>query len=101
MQTDAKLGQPAGTRHRIGRGVGPDHQACGPQDPVPMRFFDGLVDRRIKSEIVGANDKPPQLAISRLRRNWKNSTPSRTRRRIICGLLIISASSEAILRRRK
>jgi hypothetical protein len=42
-----------------------------------------------------------QLASSRVRRNWKNSTPSRSRRRIISGLLIISASSEAILPRRK
>ena len=69
-----------------------------------MGGFDGLVDRDVAAEIVGADDQlpgrlprlVPQLAISRWRRNWKNSRPSRTRRRIICGLLIISASSEAI-----
>jgi hypothetical protein len=69
MEADAKLGQPMGARHRIGRRVSPDHQARGRQDPMPMRFFDGLVDGRVQTEIVGANDQPPQLAISRLRRN--------------------------------
>jgi hypothetical protein len=42
-----------------------------------------------------------QPAISRLRRNWKNSTPSRSRRFIISGLRIISPTSEAIFLRRK
>jgi len=34
-----------------------------------MCLFDSLVDPRVEPEIVGANDQPPQLAISRLRRN--------------------------------
>jgi hypothetical protein len=34
-----------------------------------MRFFDGLVDGRVEPEIVRTDDQPPQLAISRLRRN--------------------------------
>jgi hypothetical protein len=29
MQADPKLRQPAGARHRVGRGVSPDHQTCG------------------------------------------------------------------------
>ena len=78
-----------------------DHQAGGRQNAVPVRLLDRLVDGGIEPEIVGADDQAPQLAISRLRRNWKNSTPSRSRRRIISGLLIISATSEAILPRRK
>ena len=70
-----------------------------------MGLLDRLVDRDIATEIIGGDDQPPrrqsQLAISRSRRNWKNSMPSRSRRRIISGLLSISPSSEAILRRRK
>src|SRR5262245_54488689 len=96
MQTNAKLRQPAGTRHRIGGGSSDDHQARSGEDPVTMRLFDCLVDRRVEPEIVGADDQSPQLVISRPRRNWKNSTPSRRRRRIICGLFTISATSEAI-----
>ena len=101
MQTDAKLGQPAGTRHRIGGSIPPDHQARGGEDPVPMRSFDRLVDCRVEPEIVGADDQLPQLVISRLRKNWKNSTPSRRRRRIICGLFTISPTMAAILPERK
>jgi hypothetical protein len=36
---------------------------------MPVRFLNGLVDGRVEPEIVGADDQPPQLAISRLRRN--------------------------------
>jgi len=82
--------------HRIARGRASDHQARGRQDPVAVCLFDRLVDRNVEAKIVGADDQLPQLAISRLRRNWKNSTPSRSRRRSICGLLTISATSEAI-----
>ena len=96
MQTDAKFGQPAGPRHRIGGGTSADHQARSGEDPMPVRLFDRLVDRRVEPEIVGADDQSLQLVISRPRKNWKNSTPSRRRRRIMCGLLIISATSEAI-----
>ena len=35
------------------------------------------------------------------RRNWKNSTPSRSRRFIIVGLVTISATIDAILPERK
>jgi hypothetical protein len=70
-----------------------------------MSPFDRLVDCDVAAKIIGGDNEPPrrqrQLAISRSRRNWKNSTPSRTRRRIISGLLIISPSNAAILRRRK
>jgi hypothetical protein len=69
MQADAKLRQPAGAGHCIGRRLATDHQARGRQDPMPMRFFDGLVDGKIEPEIVRADDQAPQLAISRLRRN--------------------------------
>jgi len=101
VQADTKLGQSVGAGYRIGRSRASDHQARGRQDAIAVCLFDGLVDRRVEPEIVGADDQPLQPAISRLRRNWKNSTPSRSRRRIICGLLTISATSEAIFLRRK
>ena len=40
-------------------------------------------------------------AVWRSRRNWKNSTPSRKRRFIICGLRTISPTMEAIFGARK
>ena len=101
MQADAQIRQTTGARHGVSRGGGADHQARGRQNAAPVRFLDGFVDGGIEPEIVRADDQASQLAISRLRRNWKNSTPSRNRRRIISGLLIISATREAILPRRK
>jgi hypothetical protein len=101
MQADPQVRQATGTGYRVGDGGGADHQARGRQNAVPVGLRDSFVDGGVQPEIVGADDQAPQFAISRLRRNWKNSTPSRSRRRIISGLLIISATSEAILPRRK
>ena len=69
MQTHAKLGQPAGARHRIGGSISRNHQARGGEDPVPIRLLDRLVDSRVETEIVSADDQLPQLVISRLRKN--------------------------------
>jgi hypothetical protein len=88
-------------RHGIYHGGAADHQARDRQNAVLVGLFDGFVDGRVEPEIVRADDQASQLAISRLRKNWKNSTPSRKRRLIISGLLIISATKEAILPRRK
>ena len=105
VKTDMEVRVAPCPRDGVGRSWGTDHQASGGQDAVAMRPLDRLIDRNIATEIIGGDDQPPeaqgQLAISRSRRNWKNSRPSRTRRRIISGLLSISPSSEAILRRRK
>ena len=68
MQSDSQPRQQPGTRHRIRRCRRTDHQARGRQDPVPMRLLDSLIDGRVEPEIVGADDQPPQPAISRLRR---------------------------------
>ncbi len=46
-------------------------------------------------------DNCPYAALCRSRRNWKNSTPSRNRRFIICGLRTISPTIEAIFGARK
>jgi hypothetical protein len=69
MQADVQIRAPAGACHCIGGSIASDHQARGRKDSAPMRFFDGLVDGKVDPEIVGADDQPPQLAISRLRRN--------------------------------
>ncbi len=105
VQPDAQRAEATCPCDRIRRGRRADHQAGARQNAVAMRLLDRVVGCDIAAEIVSRNDQPPcrqpQLAISRSRRNWKNSTPSRTRRRIISGLFSISPSSDAILRRRK
>jgi hypothetical protein len=83
MEADPQVRQATGTSSRIGDGRGADHQARGRQNAVPVGLFDSFVDGGVEPEIVGTNDQASQPAISRLRRNWKNSTPSRRRRRII------------------
>ena len=69
MKSDAQVGQAAGTRYGVGRGRRPDHQARGRQYAAPMRLLDRLVDGDVEPEIVGADNEPPQPAISRWRRN--------------------------------
>jgi hypothetical protein len=101
MQADTQPRHTTGAGHSIDGGRGADHQASGCQNPVPVRLLYSFIDSGIEAEIVRTDNQALQLAISRLRRNWKNSTPSRSRRRIICGLLIISATNDAIFPRRK
>ena len=59
--------------------------------------------RRPRRPIGGETTRPPppHAALCRSRRNWKNSTPSRSRRFIICGLRTISPTMEAIFGARK
>jgi hypothetical protein len=83
VQPDPEIWQPAGARHGIDRRRGRDHQARGRQNTVPMGGFYCFVYSRVEPEIICTDDQAFQLAISLLRRNWKNSTPSRSRRRII------------------
>ena len=67
-----------------------------------MRDLDGLVDLFRKAEVVGGDDQSFQSAASRRSfRNWKNSTPSRRRRFIICGERTISLTIAAIFGARK
>ena len=91
----------AGPRPSNGRG----------EDAITVGALDSLVDLDGKAEIIGRDDEflarvPPHAAFEdaaprRSRRNWKNSTPSRSRRFIIVGLSTISATMEAILLLRK
>jgi hypothetical protein len=65
-----------------------------------MGALNAFVDRLGQAEIVGGDDQAFRryryAALCRSRRNWKNSTPSRRRRFIICGLRTISPTIEAI-----
>ena len=102
MKADAQARHMPGPRHRVGRGGLCRHQARRRQDAVAKRLLDGLVDLGRQPEIIGRNDEMLQLASSlRSLRKWKNSTPSRRRRFIICGLRTISPTMEAILPERK
>ena len=88
-------------RHGVTRRRRTDHEAGAGQHAVAMRGLDRLVDGRVETEIVSADDESLQLAICRSRRKWKNSTPSRKRRFIIVGLRTISLTIEAIFPARK
>jgi len=103
MQADAEPRQTARAGDRVGGGRRADHQAGAGQNTVAACRLDGAVDGFVEAEIIGADDEPPrrQCAVSRSRRNWKNSTPSRRRRTIISGLRTISPTIEAILPARK
>lgn len=102
MQADAQPRQFVRTRDRILRGGACDHEACGGEDAPLMRDLDGVIDLRREPEIVGGDDELSQCAGSpRWRRKRKNSTPSRRRRFIMSGLMIISPTIEAILGARK
>ena len=79
-----------------------DHQARRAENAAPVRLFDRGVDRFAEPEIVRRNRQPIQWADSRRsRRNEKNSSPSRNRRRITSGLRIISVAMAAIFGARK
>ncbi len=101
MQSDGKGRQRLGPPHRVRRGGSSDHQAGGGEHAVAVRPLHRLVDQFRQTEIVGGDDEPLQAALWRSRRNWKNSTPSRSRRFIICGLRAISPTIAAIFGARK
>ncbi len=102
VQADAQARESARATQRIVGGRSADHQACGRQDAAPVRLFDGDVDLIRQAEIIGRYDQVLQCATPlRCRRNWKNSMPSRRRRRIISGLRIISETMAAIFGARK
>ena len=101
MQADAQTGQAPRARDRVRRGCTADHQAgCG-EDAQVVRGLDGRIDLRREPEIIGRDNQTLQSAISRSRRNLKNSSPSRSRRFIISGLRSISPTIDAIFGARK
>ena len=102
MQPDAQVRQPPRPLDRVGSCGATDHEACRAQNTAPVRFLDGGIDRFAEAEVVRRDYQPVQCAISRRsRRKEKNSTPSRSRRIIICGLRTISPMIEAIFGARK
>jgi hypothetical protein len=105
-QNNVKPDAQARQRTRAFDGVGccrsADHQARRAENAAPVRLFDRGVDRFAEPEIVRRNRQPIQWADSRRsRRNEKNSSPSRKRRRITSGLRTISAALDAIFGARK
>ena len=102
MQAHAQPRQPLRARDRVLRGGACHHEACGSEDAALMRDLDCVVDLGSEPEIVGGDDELSQCAGSpRWRRKRKNSTPSRKRRFIMSGLMIISPTIDAILGARK
>ena len=98
VQPHAQRGHAACPHHRISGSGRPDHEARGGDNAGPVGDLHRLVDFVRASEIVCGDDQRLQCTNSRRsRRKWKNSTPSRNRRRIICGLTSISPTIEAIL----
>jgi len=57
MQADAQSRQTPCPRHRIVRRRRSNHEAGTGQHAIAMRGFDRLVDRRVESEIVSADDE--------------------------------------------
>ena len=82
-----------------------DHQAGSRQNPFAMGQLDRVVDFAGGAEIVRGDDQALQkletIMSSRVRRNWKNSTPSRKRRTIISRDVSISPTISAIFEGRK
>ena len=102
MKADPKLRQPSRAGHRVGAAAARHHQARRRKNSVAMRDLDSLVDLFRKAEVVGGDDQSLQRAASRRSlRNWKNSTPSRSLRFIICGERTISLTIAAIFGARK
>ena len=110
VQPNAQAGKAPRAPDGVGRRRRRDHQACRGQDADAVGPLHRLVDLEAETEIVGRDDEAFCLtrrhaafetAARRSRRNWKNSMPSRSRRRIISGLRTISATMAAILPLRK
>jgi hypothetical protein len=101
MEPDAQTPKMAPPCNGVRRRSGGDHQACRSEDPLFMRQLHAGIDLGGEPKIVGCDDEALQSAISRSRRNLKNSAPSRIRRFIISGLRTISPTIEAIFGTRK
>src|ERR1700733_2169877 len=102
VKPDAQPRQFTRASDGVGRGRSADHETCGAENAAPVRLFDRGIDRFAEPEIVRRYRQPIQCADSRRsRRNEKNSSPSRRRRRIISGLRTISEAIAAIFGARK
>ena len=101
MESDAQFGKTARASDCVRRRCGGHHQARRTKDALFVRHLHGGVDLGRETKIVGRDDEMLQSAISRSRKNLKNSIPSRNRRFIISGLRTISPTIEAIFGARK
>jgi hypothetical protein len=102
MKADTQFGHAVGAANCIRRCGRADHQACCAQNAGAMRNLDRFVDLDGQTKIICRDDQVVQCACSLCcRRNWMNSTLSRRRRFITCGLRIISHAMAAIFGARK
>ena len=102
MQADAQRRQLSRQVDRLLRRRSRYHQTRRSQHTVAMRAFNGGVDLRRQTEVVGGNDEETQWLTFRCsRRKAKNSTASRRRRCSISRLRSISPTIDAIFGARK
>src|SRR5579863_2633212 len=101
MQANTQGRQAPRASHGVRCGRAANHQTRGGQRARAMGGLDCLVDLACSAEVVRRDDECFQGVSWRVRKKRKNSTPSRSRRFIICGLAIISATMAAILLGRK
>ena len=98
--------QPVCPSDRVRRSLARHHEACCVEHAGKVGPLNCLVHGGGQAEIIRREDDlaaggHSQAALLRSRMNWKNSTPSRNRRFIICGLRTISPTMAAILGARK
>ncbi len=102
MKSDAQARHRSSAPHRVLDRAARRHQTGRGEDSLLVRDLDRLVHFARQAEIVRCDDETAQCAkLLRSRRNEKNSTPSRSRRRSISGLFAISATIAAIFGARK
>ena len=104
VKPHAQPRRPLGPRHGVVTARSGDHQAGRRQDTVAMADLDRLIDLFRRAEVVGGDDQPPgqeTIMSSRVRRNWKNSTPSRSLRTSMSREVSISPTISAIFDGRK
>ena len=104
MQADAQARQARARARTASAAAGPATiRLAASSTPSRCARSTASLTASAQPEIVGGEDRdaPLQAALWRSRRNWKNSTPSRSRRFIICGLRTISPMIEAIFGARK
>ena len=104
MQADPEGRQAARPSHGVGAAGRRHHQAGGGQDAVAMSDLDRFIDLRRGAEVIRGDDQlagQDTIMSSRVRRNWKNSTPSRKRRTNMSREVSISPTISAIFEGRK
>ena len=104
VQAHAKAGRSMRDGDRVGGRRSSHHQAGRRQHALGVADLDRLVDLARGTEVIGRDDqalRQETIMSSRVRRNWKNSMPSRRRRTSMSLDVSISPTISAILDGRK